>query len=139
MSADSLRETFRVYSPGRVLAFGKRDAVTTGFADAAAAAVARARAGHGPSFIEAKTYRYFDDETRAVDFGAMMEDLAQIHHGDIVLLHGCCHNPTGANLNHMIGRTILEAFPNLAGSGLPEAFAEVLTNRESKRWEKVWA
>ncbi len=38
VSADSLSETFRVYSPGRVLAFGKRDAVTTGFADAAAAA-----------------------------------------------------------------------------------------------------
>lgn len=44
-------------------------------------------------------YRYFDEDTRAVDFGAMMEDLAQIGAGDVVLLHGCCHNPTGANLN----------------------------------------
>ncbi|OOY23260.1 aromatic amino acid aminotransferase [Thioclava sediminum] len=44
------------------------------------------------------TYRYFDAETRSVDFDAMMEDLKGAKEGDIVLLHGCCHNPTGANL-----------------------------------------
>ena len=44
-------------------------------------------------------YRYFDDESRGVDFDGMMEDLAQAGPGDIVLVHGCCHNPTGANLN----------------------------------------
>ncbi|OSQ53361.1 amino acid aminotransferase [Marivita geojedonensis] len=44
-------------------------------------------------------YRYFDDESRGVDFAGMMEDLAQAGPGDIVLVHGCCHNPTGANLN----------------------------------------
>ncbi|MEM8629899.1 MAG: amino acid aminotransferase [Pseudomonadota bacterium] len=49
--------------------------------------------------IETKVYRYFDAETRAVDFGGMMEDLADLRAGDVVLLHGCCHNPTGANLN----------------------------------------
>ncbi|SLN56266.1 Aromatic-amino-acid aminotransferase [Pseudoruegeria aquimaris] len=43
-------------------------------------------------------YRYFDDETRGVDFEGMLEDLAQVKAGDVVLLHGCCHNPTGANL-----------------------------------------
>lgn len=43
-------------------------------------------------------YRYFDDETRGVDFAGMMEDLARVKPGDVVLLHGCCHNPTGANL-----------------------------------------
>ncbi|TYB82015.1 aromatic amino acid transaminase [Maritimibacter fusiformis] len=43
-------------------------------------------------------YRYFDDETRGVDFAGMMEDLAGVKPGDVVLLHGCCHNPTGANL-----------------------------------------
>ena len=42
---------------------------------------------------------------------------------------------TGANLNHMIGKSILEACPNLADTGLPEAFAEVLAKREPKRWE----
>lgn len=49
--------------------------------------------------IQTVPYRYFDEETRAVDFGAMMEDLQTIGAGDVVLLHGCCHNPTGANLN----------------------------------------
>ena len=44
-------------------------------------------------------YRYFDGETRAVNFAGMMEDLTQLQAGDVVLLHGCCHNPTGANLN----------------------------------------
>ncbi|MEL7256095.1 MAG: amino acid aminotransferase [Pseudomonadota bacterium] len=49
--------------------------------------------------IETVLYRYFDEDTRAVDFAAMMEDLQQVKAGDVVLLHGCCHNPTGANLN----------------------------------------
>ncbi len=49
--------------------------------------------------IETATYRYFDTETRAVDFDGMLADLAQANAGDLVLLHGCCHNPTGANLN----------------------------------------
>ncbi|MCJ7871196.1 amino acid aminotransferase [Phaeobacter sp. J2-8] len=44
-------------------------------------------------------YRYFDSETGGVDFDGMLEDLAQASPGDLVLLHGCCHNPTGANLN----------------------------------------
>ncbi len=43
-------------------------------------------------------YRYFDDETRAVDFTGMMDDLAKVKAGDVVLMHGACHNPTGANL-----------------------------------------
>ncbi|NVO26073.1 aspartate/tyrosine/aromatic aminotransferase [Donghicola sp. C2-DW-16] len=43
-------------------------------------------------------YRYFDSETGGVDFDGLMEDLNQLKAGDVVLLHGCCHNPTGANL-----------------------------------------
>ena len=44
-------------------------------------------------------YRYFDAATRGVDFDGLMADLANVKAGDAVLLHGCCHNPTGANLN----------------------------------------
>jgi aromatic-amino-acid transaminase len=44
-------------------------------------------------------YRYFDAETRGIDFAGLMEDLAKVKAGDAVLLHGCCHNPTGANLD----------------------------------------
>ena len=49
--------------------------------------------------IETVTYRYFDRETRGVNFDGMIEDLKDAEKGDVVLLHGCCHNPTGANLN----------------------------------------
>jgi aspartate aminotransferase len=48
--------------------------------------------------LEALPYRYFDEATREVDFEGMMADLDGIRAGDTVLLHGCCHNPTGANL-----------------------------------------
>ncbi|MFT6021955.1 MAG: aspartate aminotransferase [Ascidiaceihabitans sp.] len=49
--------------------------------------------------IEIAEYRYFDDETCGVDFDGMIADLKTAKKGDVVLLHGCCHNPTGANLN----------------------------------------
>ena len=48
--------------------------------------------------LPVQTYRYFDAETRGVDFEGMKADLAAAKKGDMVLLHGCCHNPTGANL-----------------------------------------
>ena len=46
-----------------------------------------------------RSYRYFDSATSNVDFDAMMQDLAEVKPQDIVMLHGCCHNPTGANLD----------------------------------------
>ena len=49
----------------------------------------------GLPFVE---YRYFDAATRGVDFDGLTSDIARASRGDIVLLHGCCHNPTGANL-----------------------------------------
>jgi aspartate aminotransferase len=45
-----------------------------------------------------REYRYFDATTGEVDFDGMMADLDGVAEGDVVLLHGCCHNPTGANL-----------------------------------------
>ncbi|WP_101067066.1 amino acid aminotransferase [Roseovarius salinarum] len=48
--------------------------------------------------IETVAYRYFDSTTGGVDFDGMMADLEQVRAGDVILLHGCCHNPTGANL-----------------------------------------
>ena len=49
--------------------------------------------------IPCESYRYFDNETRGVDFDSMVSDLSRAKAGDVILLHGCCHNPTGANLN----------------------------------------
>jgi len=53
-------------------------------------------------------YRYFDAETRGVDANAMLADLEQAQAGDVVLLHGCCHNPTGANLNAAEWQAVVE-------------------------------
>jgi aromatic-amino-acid transaminase len=44
-------------------------------------------------------YRYFDVATSGIDFAGLMADLKGVAAGDAVLLHGCCHNPTGANLD----------------------------------------
>lgn len=41
------------------------------------------------------TYPYFDAAANALDFDAMIARLKTIPEGDVVLLHGCCHNPTG--------------------------------------------
>ena len=58
--------------------------------------------------IPCETYRYFDNETRGVDFDSMVADLSRAKAGDVILLHGCCHNPTGANLNNQQWQIIIE-------------------------------
>jgi aspartate aminotransferase len=49
--------------------------------------------------LQFATYRYYDAQTHGVNFDAMVEDLKGAGRGDIVLLHGCCHNPCGADLS----------------------------------------
>jgi len=51
------------------------------------------------SGLKTATYPYFDPATRGVKFDAMLAALDKLGPGDVVLLHGCCHNPTGANLS----------------------------------------
>jgi aspartate/tyrosine/aromatic aminotransferase len=46
--------------------------------------------------LETRSYPYFDPATNEVQAEAMLDALARAGPGDIVLLHGCCHNPTGA-------------------------------------------
>lgn len=48
--------------------------------------------------LKLSRYSYFDESRHEIDFPAMLESLNKIPHGDVVLLHGCCHNPTGADL-----------------------------------------
>lgn len=50
--------------------------------------------------LTVKTYPYFDTETRGVKFADMLATLDKLGKDDVVLLHGCCHNPTGANLTN---------------------------------------
>jgi aromatic-amino-acid transaminase len=45
------------------------------------------------------TYPYFDPETRGVDFAGMLDTLNSLPPRSIVLLHPCCHNPTGSDLD----------------------------------------
>ncbi len=47
--------------------------------------------------IETVPFRYYNPTTHAVDIEGMLADLAHLRTGDVVLLHGCCHNPTGAD------------------------------------------
>ncbi len=44
-------------------------------------------------------YRYYDAPTRGLDFAGMLEDLGKLEPGTVVLLHACCHNPTGVDLD----------------------------------------
>jgi len=46
-----------------------------------------------------ETYRYYEPAGHGVDFDGMVADLKAAAAGDVVLLHGCCHNPCGADLS----------------------------------------
>lgn len=52
----------------------------------------------GAAGVAAAAYPYYDSDSRNVDIDAMAAALEQASAGDVVLLHGCCHNPTGADL-----------------------------------------
>ena len=53
----------------------------------------------GSAGLAIEKYPYYDYEGRRIDFDAMLSALQQVEAGDVVLLHGCCHNPSGADLN----------------------------------------
>lgn len=46
-------------------------------------------------------YGYYDSEKKGLDFEKMLEDLAQVPAGDVVVLHACCHNPSGVDLTEV--------------------------------------
>lgn len=54
------------------------------------------------------TYPYYDPSTRGVNFTGMIDTLKSIPAGSIVLLHACCHNPTGADLTNDQWTQIIE-------------------------------
>jgi aspartate aminotransferase len=49
--------------------------------------------------LQFETYRYYEPSDHSVNFDGMVSDLAAAQAGDVVLLHGCCHNPCGADLS----------------------------------------
>ena len=58
---------------------------------------------HGPLIecagVEMVRHPYYDPKNRRILFDEMLDALAEAEPGDLVLLHGCCHNPTGADLS----------------------------------------
>jgi len=49
--------------------------------------------------LNVKTYPYYDYENKCLDFDGMLAALKQVSKDDAVLLHACCHNPSGMDLN----------------------------------------
>nr|WP_208412614.1 amino acid aminotransferase [Xanthomonas cannabis] len=56
------------------------------------------RAVFGAAGFEVVDYTYFDAASHGLNFDGMLADLAKLEPGTVVLLHACCHNPTGADL-----------------------------------------
>ena len=80
-----------------------------------------------------KSYPYYDKDSLGVDFAAMMDCLrTEPKAGDVVLLHGCCHNPTGADLSEaqwdelvaLLVERGLVPFVDLAYAGLGRGLRE---------------
>ncbi len=49
--------------------------------------------------LKLSKYSYYDSKSHGINFQSMLDSLMQIPEGDVVLLHGSCHNPTGADLS----------------------------------------
>lgn len=62
----------------------------------------------GDAGLTLKPYPYFDKEKAGIKFDEMMSTLKDVKQGDVVLLHGCCHNPTGADLSKEQWQAIAE-------------------------------
>ncbi|MGF1784826.1 aspartate/tyrosine/aromatic aminotransferase [Photobacterium swingsii] len=58
--------------------------------------------------LKVKFYPYFDKATKQVNSQAMLAELAKAGPKDVVLLHGCCHNPTGADITFSDWQAITE-------------------------------
>jgi aromatic-amino-acid transaminase len=82
--------------------------------------------------FEVDTYRYYDSSALGVDFEGMLADLAAAEPGTVVLLHACCHNPTGYDLTAaqwaQVAQTVAAAglvpFLDLAYQGFAAGLAE---------------
>ena len=82
--------------------------------------------------FEVNTYRYYNATTRALDFDGMLDDLKAAAPGTIVVLHACCHNPTGYDLTPAQWEQVIEVvkagkltpFLDMAYQGFANGIAE---------------
>ena len=51
------------------------------------------------SGLKVINHTYYNQQNNFLDFDNMIKDLKKLKSGDAVLLHGCCHNPTRADLS----------------------------------------
>lgn len=86
----------------------------------------------GGAGLKIREYAYLNRDTLTVDFAAMLDTLEAAKAGDVVLLHGCCHNPSGADLTfdqwqavtQLIQRKGLLPFVDMAYQGLGDGLEE---------------
>lgn len=86
----------------------------------------------GTAGLKIEQYPYYDYETHSVRFDEMIDCLSKIRSGDIVLLHGCCHNPCGADLSEQQWQRVRDValecgftvFVDLAYQGLGDGLEE---------------
>ncbi|WP_301101564.1 amino acid aminotransferase [Propionivibrio sp.] len=79
-----------------------------------------------------ESYPYYDAATRGVNFDGMKAKLNTLPAGAIIVLHACCHNPTGADLSEAQWRETIEtisarglvAFVDMAYQGFADSIAE---------------
>ncbi|MEE3290391.1 MAG: amino acid aminotransferase [Pseudomonadota bacterium] len=93
-------------------------------------------ANHSPLInaagLKIQKYPYYNYETHSIRFDEMAECLRKIPKGDLVLLHGCCHNPSGADLSREQWQVIRDlaletgftVFIDLAYQGLGDGIEE---------------
>ena len=86
----------------------------------------------GSAGLKIEQYPYYDYDTHSVRFDEMLSCLQQVPAGDLVLLHGCCHNPSGADLTRAQWQAIKEValskgftvFIDLAYQGLGDGLEQ---------------
>lgn len=86
----------------------------------------------GEAGLQIEKYPYYDYDSHSIRFEDMMSSLQHAKKGDLVLLHGCCHNPCGADLSHDQWRDIRDLalkngftpFIDLAYQGLGDGVDE---------------
>ena len=82
--------------------------------------------------FEVGTYAYYDAATRSIDFEGMLADLAAAEAGTVIVLHACCHNPTGYDITasqwdqviEIVKNKNLVAFLDMAYQGFGYGIAE---------------
>ena len=96
----------------------------------------------GGAGLKVGYYRYYDAANRCVDFDGMTDDLRAAEPGTVVVLHGCCHNPTGYDLTREQWDQVLDVveagrlvpFIDMAYQGLAESpEADAYAIREAAR------